>query len=258
MAVMPTLERVEKRSLSAAVFDQLVDRIVAGVFPVGAPLPSERQLCLELGVSRTAVREALARLAQLRLIAVRQGGETRVLDFRTTAGLDLLPRLLRRADGTPNLTVMRAGLEMRAALAPDVARLAASGHPPTADALDSVVAAMARPGIDLPALQALSLRFWEILVAASGNLAYQLAFNSLRDAIEALGEVMGRAREDELRDRAGYRRIADAVRKGDAEAAGRAAREHIEVGLRGLLGMSGLHRKPRRPGITATGASRIR
>jgi DNA-binding FadR family transcriptional regulator len=257
MAVPATLERVQKRSLSGAVFDQLVDKIIGGTFAVGTPLPSERHLCLELGVSRTAVREALARLAQLKLIAVRQGGETLVLDFRTTGGLDLLPRLLRRADGKPNLALVRSGLEMRAALAPDIARLAAlHTAEPISAALDATVAEMARPGIELPALQTLSLRFWGILVAASGNLAYQLAFNSLREAVVALGEVMASAQQDELRDLDGYRRIARAVRAGDAEGARAAAHEHIELGLRGLFGMTGLTRKPRR--TTATGATRIR
>src|SRR5262252_3716050 len=94
------LDRIARQPLSAAVFDQLAERIIRGAFAPGAALPSERQLCAELGVSRTAVREALARLAQLRLIQVRHGGETRVLDFRATAGLDLLPHLLRSAART--------------------------------------------------------------------------------------------------------------------------------------------------------------
>ncbi|MBZ0231141.1 MAG: GntR family transcriptional regulator, partial [Deltaproteobacteria bacterium] len=85
------LERIPKRSLTDAVFDQLVARIVSGTLAPGQALPPERLLCAELGVSRTAVREAMSRLAQLRLVAVRHGGETRVLDFRVTGGLDLLP-----------------------------------------------------------------------------------------------------------------------------------------------------------------------
>src|SRR5204863_6163248 len=86
MPVRAKLDRVARQPLSAVVFDQLLDRIVAGAFQAGDALPAERQLCTELGVSRTAVREALARLAQLKLIQVRHGGETRVLDFRATAG----------------------------------------------------------------------------------------------------------------------------------------------------------------------------
>ncbi|HTM22354.1 MAG TPA: GntR family transcriptional regulator, partial [Kofleriaceae bacterium] len=64
---MAQLARIPRLSLSGAVFDQILDRIVGGDFPAGRPLPAERLLCAELGVSRTAVREALARLAQLRL-----------------------------------------------------------------------------------------------------------------------------------------------------------------------------------------------
>ena len=42
------------------------------------------------------MREALQRLSQAGLVEVRHGGSTTVRDFRTSAGLDLLPRLLVR------------------------------------------------------------------------------------------------------------------------------------------------------------------
>ena len=45
-------------------------------------LPSERRLAEVLGVSRPAVREALQRMAQTRLLDVRHGGATTVRDFR--------------------------------------------------------------------------------------------------------------------------------------------------------------------------------
>lgn len=238
------LERIPKRSLTEAVFDQLVARIVSGKLAPGQALPPERLLCAELGVSRTAVREAMSRLAQLRLVAVRHGGETRVLDFRATGGLDLLPHLMRQEEPSVSADVMRAGVEMRAALAPELARAAAlRGGSETAAALRAVVARMEAAQAPLGELQQASLAFWQAVVDGTGNLAYQLAFNTLRDAFLGMREAVAAAQQAELRDLAGYRAIARAIEDGDGDAAARAARAHIALGIGNLTQLS---RKPRR------------
>ena len=73
------------------------------------------------------VREALGRLEQLGLVRIVQGGGTRVLDFRRTAGLDLLAVLADHADAVDgSLEPLRAALEMRAGIGVDVARLCAA------------------------------------------------------------------------------------------------------------------------------------
>lgn len=238
------LERIPKRSLTDAVFDQLVARIVSGRLGAGQALPPERLLCTELGVSRTAVREAMSRLAQLRLVAVRHGGETRVLDFRQTGGLDLLPHLMRQQESALAAEVMRAGVEMRAALGPELARAAAMrGGEETADALQGVVETM-EGAKELPELQQASLAFWQIVVDGTGNLAYQLAFNTLRDAFLGMREVVAAAQANELRDLKGYRAIARAIAEGDGDAAAKAARAHIALGVANLTQLA--RPRPRR------------
>jgi GntR family transcriptional regulator, transcriptional repressor for pyruvate dehydrogenase complex len=245
------LERIPKRSLTDAVFDQLVARIVSGKLAAGQALPPERLLCSELGVSRTAVREAMSRLAQLRLVAVRHGGETRVLDFRVTGGLDLLPHLLRQQEPALTAEVMRAGVEMRAALGPELARAAAlRAGAEIGDALEAVIARMATAADDedaargLAQLQEASLVFWQIVVDATGNLAYQLSFNTLRDAFLGMREVIAAAQQAELRDVKGYRAIARAISDGDGDAAAKAARAHIAIGVANLTQLA--RPKPRR------------
>jgi GntR family transcriptional regulator len=57
----------------------LKEEIVAGTFPVGAPLPTEEQLCTRFSVSRHTVREALRRLREDHLVASRQGAGTIVV-----------------------------------------------------------------------------------------------------------------------------------------------------------------------------------
>src|SRR6478752_315960 len=118
------LQPVSRRSVPDEVFDQVLAEVVDGGLEAGEALPSERRLAEVLGVSRPAVREALQRLSQARLVEVRHGGSTTVRDFRRFGGLDLLPRLLVR-DGVLDAGVARSILQARQAIAPAVAAEAA-------------------------------------------------------------------------------------------------------------------------------------
>src|SRR6266496_3000633 len=67
---------VERKHVWAAVVDQIRELIDSGRLAQGERLPSERQLCAQLRVSRVSVREALrvhdtlvAKLAELRELA---------------------------------------------------------------------------------------------------------------------------------------------------------------------------------------------
>lgn len=197
----------------------------------GAPLPSERSLCDMLRVNRGAVREALKRLSQAGLVAIQHGGAARVLNFRQSGNLDLLTRLLFQSDGTIDLKVARSAMEMRAAMAPDIARLAARRRSPEQlHRLLELVAAMAERDDDLPALQLLALQFWDVLVEGSDNIAYQLVFNSLREAYDRLRELLVEVLAAELRDLAAYRAIAEAVQRQDDLSAATVARALMERG----------------------------
>jgi DNA-binding FadR family transcriptional regulator len=227
------LPHLKRRSATLSAFDVLLEQILSGDLKPGEVL-REKTLCEQLGLSRTVIREALARLAQLRVVMTKQGGDTKVLDFREHGGLDLLPWMLRRADGWIDPLVMRAGIEMRAALVPEIAavcaRRATSG---VHERLTGVVEQMAGTD-DLALRQQLSLRFWSIVVTACDNIAYQLAFNSVREAVEAMRAKVARGMEPELNDVAGYAAIAKAIARGDEPAARKAAQAHVDIGLKHL------------------------
>jgi DNA-binding FadR family transcriptional regulator len=160
------------RTLRAAILD--------GTYAPDAALPSERQLSEELDASRHAVREALKRLQQAGLIAISQGGATRVRDWRRHGGLDLLLALGTDGELPPQeLGLVRAMFEMRASVGADAARLAArrAGAPARAD-LQARSAALAATE-DLVARTAIYDVIWDAIIDASGNLAYRLALNTL-------------------------------------------------------------------------------
>jgi DNA-binding FadR family transcriptional regulator len=229
------LKPVRKQSLSDAVFIQLRDQIVSGELAPGDPLPAERVLCEALGVNRGSVREGLRRLQQSRLVSVRHGGTSQVLDFRASAGLDLLSDLILTAAGRIDTRVVRGIIEMRSALAPDIARRAAErGTAEHAAALAAIVARMRERRGDLAALQELAVAFWSQLVDAADNLAYRLAYNSLRATYDQCRELFTQVLAEEIGDVAGYAAIATAVGARQEDVAARRARTLIERGERGV------------------------
>ncbi len=233
------LEPVVRRSVTEAVFDQLKAVILRGDVAAGERLPAERDLATRLGVNRNAVREALQRLAQLRLVSIQAGGATRVLDFKTHAGLELLSSLLFGSDGVPRVEAIRSMVELRTALGPDIAaRAAVRRADEVVPRLHALVDRMAEvPGADPVALQRHSLALWRVLVDASGNVAYALLMNTLETAYRGVGDVVAPALADELRDLAGYRALVRAIEQRDDARARRAAERLVAKGEAGITAL---------------------
>lgn len=222
-----TFQAVSRQLVSDAVHDQLRRAILDGELRPGDALPAERALAERFGVNRHAVREALKRLQQARLVEVAHGGATTVLDWRETAGLDVLPDLVRGGGHLPSADVLHSVLEMRLALGVDVARLCARRPDAAlAERLREPIEAgraAAADGAPLDALAAHYDELWRRLIASSGNVAYRLAHNSLLDAIDGLPELAHGLSAAEIRDHARQAKLADAVARGDAAAAARHA-----------------------------------
>jgi DNA-binding FadR family transcriptional regulator len=225
------LEPVARQSLSESVFLQLQDKIVRGELAPESALPSERALSEALAVNRGAVREAIKRLQQAGLVAVRHGGNHTICNFEEEAGLELLPSLLVDGRGRLHIGVLRSIMAMRSALAPEVAASAAEkGGEALAAKLETLLDRMRQAERDLVQLQSLVFDFWKTLVAGSGNIAFRLAFNSMTKTYVQAWDAMRRPLEPELRDIGNLRAIAAAVRARDVQAARTAARRHIEIG----------------------------
>jgi GntR family transcriptional regulator, transcriptional repressor for pyruvate dehydrogenase complex len=223
------LSVIDRRSLPDTVFEQLTAEIVGGEYPVGSPIPSERELSKLLGVNRHVVREAVKRLEQVGLVRGMQGGRTTVLDFRLTAGLDVLALLAEHArELEPLLPLLVAALEMRAGIGADLARLCAErGAPELRGELPGMAEQILLVGSG-EELLALDESFWRVILDGAGNLAYQLAFNSLIRAVHARVEISLPWLEEELRQSGHRGPIAAAIAAGNPKRAERAAREALQ------------------------------
>ena len=111
--------------LHVRVADQLGIAIVRGDFGPGQVLPSELQLCEMLGVSRTAMREAMRGLIAKGLIDSRPKRGTRVRDPEYWNHLD--PDVLRwRVEVTDVEAYLRKMFQLRRATEPEACALAAT------------------------------------------------------------------------------------------------------------------------------------
>lgn len=231
---MQAMESIQKTSISEQVFVQLRERILKKVLPVGADLPSERELSETLGVNRGAVREAIKRLQQARLVRVRHGGATQVENFEAEGGLELLPSLVVNAQGKINLEVARGIVALRKALAPVVAGQAAvNGGKHLAEQLAPIVQAMQNT-TDLARLQQLAFDYWALVVQGSGNVVFKLAFNSMNQTYLAAWNTLTLVMQDEFRDIHTLAQLAQAIEAGEQRRCEVLARQHVELGSRAL------------------------
>lgn len=228
------LEPIVKSSLSDSVFQQLSAQILTGELAAGEVIASERALTEIFGVNRQAVREALKRMQQAGLIRISQGDATTVLDYRQTAGLDLLPLLAAHstAPDAATLELVQSSMEMRQCIGADAAALCAlRAIEPIPGRLLDLVAAMEAAPDDPLRLGPLSETFWEVLVDGSGNVAYRLALNTLNASARHQQALAYALIGPELIDRAAYRALARAIGAGNAKTARAAAHALLAKGV---------------------------
>jgi GntR family transcriptional repressor for pyruvate dehydrogenase complex len=254
------LRAIHNRSLADQVFEQLAREIVVGRYPAGSSLPAERMLATVFGVNRHVVREGLKRLEQIGLLRISQGGGTKVLDFKRHAGLDLLALLAEHATGGKDVvTVWVAVLEMRAAIAADIARLAAE-RASTSIKQDLVaISNEMRKAPSAAQLLRLEVRFWDRAVEGADNLAYRLAFNSLIKSAQAMGQMAEEWAAAELRANDYRSTIARAIADGDALRAEAETRDAMRNAVTVLTGGAARSTsETKEPTVTATATPRKR
>ena len=76
-----SFQQVQQQKASAQVVDQIERLILHGVLKPNEKLPAERQLALNLNVSRPVLRDALNDLSHKGLITTRHGAGVFVSDF---------------------------------------------------------------------------------------------------------------------------------------------------------------------------------
>ncbi len=206
---------IARSSVPDQVFAQLREAILTGAYRAGERLPPQRALAADFRVNMASVREALGRLEQLRLIEVRHGDGTRVLDWRRSGGLEAL---VLTAGVDPAL--VKDLFEARRLLLVEAARLAAERHSSgQAATLLELAGALADAVDDDTALLA-DWAFMAALVEASGNVIFQLILNSVRELYLPHAAAFAPLVAERGRLAGLYRQVAVAVSAGDGASGG--------------------------------------
>jgi DNA-binding GntR family transcriptional regulator len=201
--------QLDIRSVVDQVHAELLERIVAGELPPGSRLRQEA-LAEELGVSRTPLREALARLVSEGLV-----------EFVPNRGATVASR---------DFSDMEGAWRARLVIEPGAARLAAERREPAAiERMRLSVVRQRSVADDVTASFALNRDFHLALVAASGN-THLLQFSELlwlsRIGVPIFAR-QARDREQVLAWADDHAAIAEAVAAGSAARAERLTRDHI-------------------------------
>jgi GntR family transcriptional repressor for pyruvate dehydrogenase complex len=212
--------------ISGVIIDQIRQLIHGGQLATGARLPSERDLCVQFGVSRVTVREALRVLEANGLVEIRVGARGGAFVTAPTSGrigAGLTDLLALSALSAVEVTEARQLIDMGVvplvcarATDQDVEELFA-----LCDAAEEVEAA---GGSTLE----LSTEFHLRLAQATHNGAVAMLAQSFREPIlmsleraRAAAPIMGRKGIEE------HRALVEAVRDRDAERAGHIMSAHL-------------------------------
>jgi DNA-binding GntR family transcriptional regulator len=213
MATIDRSLRVERpeKTLRELALERMRDAILASHFKPGERLV-ERDLCAQLGVSRTIVREVLRHLESEGLVAT-VGTRGPVVAVTTPEQALQIYEIRGALEGM----AARACAEKRDAKLADALQAA----------LDRIKTAYARRRMDLVLEE--TTEFYRILFAEAGRDVAWGIVHSLTARINRLRSMTIKTPGRDTEGPSQMQKIVDAVRAGDGEAAFRAAQDHIGI-----------------------------
>jgi len=225
------LKPISPKRISDQVFDQLQELILRGEFEPGEQLMTERELADTLSVSRNSVRDAINKLVTLRFLEHRQGQGTFVRPFDEAVKIPLGTVMETQDANLIDLMEMRMGIECNAAsLAAqraNAADLEAIQNAITAMEVDTQAGGLGTKG---------DLHFHMAIATATKNPMQIYLMRNVSDFLHVgirknllhLYEIP----ENIVNILQQHNAIFKAIRKGDASAATRAMKNHIDFVIR--------------------------
>jgi GntR family transcriptional repressor for pyruvate dehydrogenase complex len=119
-ASLRAIAPIPRSTLTEAAFEKLISHVVNGDWKAGDRIPSERELCQQLGIARTSLREALKAMELIGMLDSRVGDGTFVCERS-----EFLSRPLLWAFTGSDHIELRDIMEARTLLEEDLAGLAA-------------------------------------------------------------------------------------------------------------------------------------
>jgi GntR family transcriptional repressor for pyruvate dehydrogenase complex len=222
MTVGDALRPLQRPRLYEQVVGQIQAWIAENGLDVGDRLPPERELASRLGVSRATVSQALVAMEVVGMVSVRHGDGVVLVEPAGSA--KVVNALRRHAQQLPEI------IEAREALETKLAALAA-GRRTESDlaAMDEALALMERDIASGGRGVEGDERFHAAVTAAGHSPLLARLMAEISDLIRET-RISSLSQPDRpVNSLRGHRKIADAIRAGDAEAAALAMQEHVAM-----------------------------
>src|SRR5271167_263004 len=224
----PVYKVVRTSRLYEQIVQQIEESVLNGSLKPGDQLPAERELAQKLGVSRTAVREAVKTLREKGLVEAYSGRGTFITDGTSQAArqsFDLMVKIGQQGqqEGLPHL------VELRLVLEPGIAAMAAERvTDEDLAAMREAVAVMDRSQKNAESYIEADLDFHLALAEAAGNPLILSLIDSivglLREQRIKIFNVEGGPQRGQFH----HKRILEAMERRDPEMARSAMRAHLE------------------------------
>ncbi|WP_103510769.1 FadR/GntR family transcriptional regulator [Streptomyces sp. SM13] len=177
---------VQQSRTHELVLRSIEERVVAGELRAGDRLPPERELAPVLGVSRSALREALRVLETIGVLVAQPGRGPDAGARIVRNPDDALGRLLRLHFALGSYSLQDV-LEARVILERSSFEAAACHAPDEdLDAAEELVAGMAEPGIGVSGFNDLDTRFHVLIARSSGNALTSTLTSAVRESVRPL------------------------------------------------------------------------
>lgn len=181
-------ERLNAPSLKDMFIRQLQDKILSGEIPVGAELPSERELAQQMQVSRAVVNSGLTELVRRGFLNIQPRRGTFVTDYRKYGNISTLVAIMEYNGGRLGHEEIASILELRRAL--EYLAVEHAIHRATDDDLETLRDILSEMSSSETAMQAseAAFRFHQELALAGGNQIIPLIYTSFKVPVIGLWE----------------------------------------------------------------------
>lgn len=215
---------VQSSRLYEQIVKQIEDSIERGELKEGDQLPAERELALQFGVSRTAVREAVKALREKGLVEAYPGRGTFITSETSNSIRLTFDRMIKSGprDGTLHL------VEVREILEPEIAALAAKRvTQETLDELREAIGIMDGAKTDPDSYIEADLDFHLALAEAAANPLILSLIDSIVGVLREQRLSIFKVEGGPERGQYHHKRILEAVENHDSSGARDAMRAHL-------------------------------
>lgn len=176
-------QKISAPSLKELFVEQLEGKILSGELPIGAKLPSERELAASMQVSRAVVNAGIAEMQQKGFLVIEPRVGTFVEDYRRNGSLDTLVSIMKYNGGSLANTEVRSILQLRIVLVSLASVLVVEYISDDAFAgMDQIMEDIRNSNTN-DALAENVFRLYHELAFISGNSLLPLIFTSFKDLV---------------------------------------------------------------------------